>query len=77
MSPKAGERRPEAARFATRAVHAGLEPDPSYGSVIPPIGFQAAAGSPPMPRTSQPFQGKSLSFTVRMNIGELRPAIES
>ncbi|MFL5840865.1 MAG: PLP-dependent transferase [Thermoleophilaceae bacterium] len=25
------------ARFATRAVHAGLEPDPAYGSVIPPI----------------------------------------
>jgi cystathionine gamma-synthase len=25
------------ARFATRAVHAGLEPDPGYGSVIPPI----------------------------------------
>jgi cystathionine gamma-synthase len=25
------------ARFATRAVHAGLEPDPSYGSVVPPI----------------------------------------
>ncbi|HEY2603208.1 MAG TPA: PLP-dependent transferase [Thermoleophilaceae bacterium] len=24
-------------QFATRAVHAGLEPDPSYGSVIPPI----------------------------------------
>ena len=24
-------------RFATRAVHAGLEPDPSYGSVVPPI----------------------------------------
>jgi cystathionine gamma-synthase len=24
-------------RFATRAVHAGLEPDPGYGSVIPPI----------------------------------------
>ena len=24
-------------RFATRAVHAGLEPDPTYGSVIPPI----------------------------------------
>jgi cystathionine gamma-synthase len=24
-------------RFETRAVHAGLEPDPSYGSVIPPI----------------------------------------
>jgi cystathionine gamma-synthase len=23
--------------FATRAVHAGLEPDPGYGSVIPPI----------------------------------------
>jgi cystathionine gamma-synthase len=26
-----------ARHFATRAVHAGLEPDPSYGSVIPPI----------------------------------------
>jgi cystathionine gamma-synthase len=24
-------------QFATRAVHAGLEPDPSFGSVIPPI----------------------------------------
>jgi cystathionine gamma-synthase len=24
-------------RFETKAVHAGLEPDPSYGSVIPPI----------------------------------------
>jgi cystathionine gamma-synthase len=24
-------------QFATRAVHAGLEPDPSYGSVVPPI----------------------------------------
>jgi cystathionine gamma-synthase len=28
---------PEDADFATRAVHAGLEPDPAYGSVIPPI----------------------------------------
>jgi cystathionine gamma-synthase len=28
---------PEGARFATRAVHAGLDPDPSFGSVIPPI----------------------------------------
>ena len=25
------------ASFATRAVHAGLEPDPSFGSVIPAI----------------------------------------
>jgi cystathionine gamma-synthase len=24
-------------QFATKAVHAGLEPDPTYGSVIPPI----------------------------------------
>jgi cystathionine gamma-synthase len=24
-------------RFATRAVHAGLEPDPTYGSIVPPI----------------------------------------
>jgi cystathionine gamma-synthase len=28
---------PEGARFATRVVHAGLEPDPSYGSIVPPI----------------------------------------
>jgi cystathionine gamma-synthase len=27
----------DGARFATLAVHAGLEPDPAYGSVIPPI----------------------------------------
>ena len=24
-------------RFATRAVHAGLEPEPAYGGVVPPI----------------------------------------
>jgi cystathionine gamma-synthase len=30
-------RLPEGARFPTRAVHAGLDPDPAYGSVIPPI----------------------------------------
>jgi cystathionine gamma-synthase len=28
---------PEDAQLSTRVVHAGLEPDPSYGSVIPPI----------------------------------------
>jgi cystathionine gamma-synthase len=28
---------PEEARFPTRAVHAGLDPDPTYGSVVPPI----------------------------------------
>ena len=28
---------PDGARFATRAVHAGLDPDPTYGSVIPPV----------------------------------------
>ena len=28
---------PDDARFATRAVHAGLEPDPSYGGVVPAI----------------------------------------
>jgi cystathionine gamma-synthase len=28
---------PKDARFATRAVHAGLEPDPAYGSIVPPI----------------------------------------
>jgi cystathionine gamma-synthase len=37
--PGAGRPAPSraAARLATRVVHAGLEPDPSYGSVIPPI----------------------------------------
>jgi cystathionine gamma-synthase len=28
---------PPGARLATRLVHAGLEPDPSYGSIVPPI----------------------------------------
>jgi cystathionine gamma-synthase len=28
---------PDDAQFATRAVHAGLEPDPTYGSVVPAI----------------------------------------
>jgi cystathionine gamma-synthase len=27
----------DGASFATRAVHAGLDPDPTYGSVVPPI----------------------------------------
>jgi cystathionine gamma-synthase len=30
-------RRPASARLATRLVHAGLDPDPSFGSVVPPI----------------------------------------
>ena len=37
---------------------------------MPAIGFQAPLGLSSMPSVSQPFQGKSLSFTVRMNIGE-------
>jgi cystathionine gamma-synthase len=28
---------PDGARFATRAVHAGLDPDPAYGSIVPAI----------------------------------------
>ncbi|HTX46832.1 MAG TPA: aminotransferase class I/II-fold pyridoxal phosphate-dependent enzyme [Solirubrobacteraceae bacterium] len=35
MTDDSGERRRDA--FATRAVHAGLTPDPSFGSVIPAI----------------------------------------
>jgi cystathionine gamma-synthase len=35
-------------RFATRAVHAGLEPDPSYGSVIPAI-HQTSTYAQPRP----------------------------
>jgi hypothetical protein len=40
----------------------------------PSTGFQAAAGRPSAPRVSHPFQGKSFNFTVRMKIGESRPA---
>jgi cystathionine gamma-synthase len=37
-SDRSGAGQPAPSRqFATRAVHAGLEPDPTYGSVIPPI----------------------------------------
>jgi cystathionine gamma-synthase len=35
-------------RFATRAVHAGLEPDPSYGSIVPAI-HQSATYVQPAP----------------------------
>jgi len=35
-------------RFATRAVHAGLEPEPSYGGVVPPI-HQASTYVQPAP----------------------------
>jgi cystathionine gamma-synthase len=35
-------------RFATRAVHAGLDPDPTYGSVIPPI-HQTSTYAQPAP----------------------------
>ena len=45
-------------------------------SVKPAIGFQAAVGAASIPSVSQPFQGKSFSFTVRMNIDELRPVTE-
>jgi cystathionine gamma-synthase len=42
-------RLPKDVSLATRAVHAGLEPDPSYGSIVPPIHqtstyVQSAAG---------------------------------
>ena len=35
-------------RFATRAVHAGLDPDPSYGGVVPAI-HQASTYVQPEP----------------------------
>jgi len=35
--PAAGEASPGPLKFATRVVHAGLEPDPTYRSVIPAI----------------------------------------
>src|SRR5262245_12395412 len=43
----------------------------------PATGFHAASGLPSMPSASQPFHGKSLSFTVRRNIGELSPVSAS
>jgi len=39
---------PDDALFATRAVHAGLEPDPSYGGVVPAI-HQASTYVQPAP----------------------------
>ena len=39
---------PDDARFATRAVHAGLDPDPSYGGVVPAI-HQASTYVQPAP----------------------------
>jgi cystathionine gamma-synthase len=39
---------PDDARFATRAVHAGLEPEPAYGGVVPPI-HQASTYVQPSP----------------------------
>ena len=47
------------------------------GSVKPATGFHAARAPPSTPMASQPFHGKSLSFTVRRNIGEPIPAWES
>src|SRR5262249_24123831 len=47
------------------------------GSEKPPIGFQAAIAFVGRPRRSQPFQGKSLSLTVRRKIAELNPDWES
>ena len=41
-------RLPDGARFATRAVHAGLEPDLAYGSVVPPI-YQTSTYVQPAP----------------------------
>ena len=35
-------------RFATRAVHAGLEPDPAFGGVVPAI-HQASTYVQPSP----------------------------
>src|SRR5262249_53780862 len=47
------------------------------GSVNPAIGFHAACGRPSMPSDSQPFQGKSFSLALRMNMPELSPVSES
>src|SRR5262249_36414442 len=47
------------------------------GSEKPPIGFQAAVAFVAKPTRSQPFHGKSLSFTVRRKIAELNPDWES
>jgi len=40
-------------RFATKVVHAGLEPDPTYGSVVPAIQSQTTT---PTPRTSSTWR---------------------
>ncbi len=42
------DRDPDARRdaFATRAVHAGLTPDPTYGSVIPAVHLTSTYAQP-------------------------------
>jgi hypothetical protein len=47
------------------------------GSSNPPTGFHAVVGTALIPSRSQPFHGKSLSFTVRGKIGDDMPAWES
>jgi cystathionine gamma-synthase len=41
-------RLPEGARFATRAVHAGLDPDPTFGSIVPAIHQTSTYAQPAM-----------------------------
>ena len=58
--------------FATRAVHAGLEPDPSYGSVVPAI-HQASTYVQPRPGEfdwAEIFQGASA-----FHISGITPAV--
>src|SRR4051794_28437912 len=61
-------------RFATRAVHAGLEPEPAYGGVVPPI-HQATTYVQPSPGAFEEFDysrsGNPTRAALERALGEL------
>ena len=74
-------------RFGTQPLPAGAGSTPASASADhtsppvaspkPPIGFQAAAGRDAVAIRSQPFHGKSFSFTVRRKTAESSPVWSS
>jgi len=68
-------------KFATRAVHAGLEPDPSYGSVIPAIHQTSTFAQPAVGEFVEDFDyARSANPTraaLEVALGELEGGLAS
>jgi len=68
-------------KFATRAVHAGLEPDPSYGSVIPAIHQTSTFAQPAVGEYVEDFDyARSANPTraaLEVALGELEGGLAS